>query len=455
MMSIGGGTTAVTVAKSDLSEQAFVGLAVAVGVASATVAAVDFVNPAHSVNPGERGAIEMAITLSAILTAGLLVATFRHDRRLSELLLLCALAAVSLVDFVYFAVPALAGGQGPEFNGVAALASNVVVSLAFAAAALAPGKAIPRRRRRLVGISIAAAAGVVMLALGLEQFQDTLAIRAFSAAVLLVSALAFLRRARHGETGCGLLAAASFLLAAARLQYLSMTGVAAGWVTPREGLRLAAYAILLASAYWQYSKARRAQAGAAISLERERIARDLHDGLAQDLACIAAQGQRLGIELEPEHPLMVAAQHALATSRGVIADLSASSAPDIEAALRLIAGELEHRYSLRVDVQIKPATAHAGDQDLGPSGREHVVRIAREAIVNAAVHGAARHVDVVLQREGRDLVLCVSDDGCGIEDAPRSGVGLRTMRDRAASLGGELSARRLAGSGTELKLVVR
>jgi len=454
-MSIGGDTTAVTVATRDLSEQGFTGLAVVVGVISAAVAAFNFVEPVHSINPGERGAIEMAITLSAILTAGLLVANFRHDRRLSQLLLLGALAAVSLVDFVYFAVPALAGGGGPEFNGVAALASNLIVSLAFAAAAFAPTKIVPHRGRRTAGISIAAAAGVVMLALVLEQIQGTLAIRAVSGAILLASALAFLRRARQGETGCGLLAAASFLLAAARLQYLSVTAVAADWVTPREGLRLAAYAILLASAYWQYAKARRVEASAAISLERERIARDLHDGLAQDLACIAAQGQRLGIELEPEHPLMVAARHALATSRGVIADLSASSAPDIETALRLIAGELEHRYSLQVDVQINAGAALAGDQDLGPSGREHVVRIAREAIVNAALHGAARHVDLVLQQEGRDLVLCISDDGCGIEDAPRSGLGLRTMRARAASLGGELSARRLAGRGTELKLVVR
>jgi signal transduction histidine kinase len=453
-MSIGGDTTAVTVAKRDSSERAFAGLAIAVGVASAAVAAFNFVEPVHSINPGERGAIETAITLSAILTAGLLVANFRHDRRLSQLLLLCALAAASLVDFVYFAVPALAGGGGPEFNGLAALASNLIVSVAFAAAAFAPSKIVPLRGRRVIGISIATAAGVLMLALVLEHLQGTLTIRALSGAILLVSAVAFLRRARHGETGCGLLAAASFLLAAARLQYLSVTAVSADWVTPREGLRLAAYAILLASAYWQYAKTRRAQASAAIRLERERIARDLHDGLAQDLACIAAQGQGLGIRLAPEHPLMIAARHALATSRGVIAELAASSAPDTEAALRLVAEELEYRYGLRVDVQINTPTPLAGDQDLGPSRREHVVRIAREAIVNAALHGAARHVDVVLQQDGKHLVLCISDDGCGIEDTPRSGLGLQTMRARAASLGGELSARRLAGSGTELKLVV-
>jgi signal transduction histidine kinase len=351
----------------------------------------------------------------------------------------------------------------------------LIVSLAFAAAAFGPSKTIRDPSRQLVGTAIAAGAGAVILAAVLEHVTGAhwdanlnevgiggatahpglLAIKMLSAAVLLVSACAFVRRSRHGEARCGLLAGASFLLAAGRLQFLLMPAVAVDWVTPREGVRLAAYGMLLASAYWQHAKIRRAQTSAALKLERERIARDLHDGLAQDLACIAAQGQRLGIDLGPDHPLMVAARNALATSRGVIADLAASSAPTTEAALRLIADELQHRYGLQVDVRIETGTALAGDTDLKPSEREHVVRIAREAIVNAALHGAARHVDVVLQQKGRDLLLRVSDDGCGIDDAPRSGLGLRTMRARAASLGGGLSTHRLAGGGTELRLVVR
>ena len=473
-MSVGGSASVARLAKTGPSLKAIVVFAVAVGVGSGTVIGLEFVRAVHTVNPGGRAAIETAITLSAVLTAGLLVANFRHDRRLSELLLLCAVAAASLVDFVYFAVPALVSGSGPESGGGGSLSSNLIVSLAFAAAAFGPSQTIPTRGRRPFGIAIAAGAGAVILAVAVEQVigsrwgaglqevglagaaahPGVLAIGTLSAAILLVSAWAFLRRGRHGETTCGLLAGASFLLAAARLQYLSMPAVAVDWLTPREGLRLAAYGMLLASAYWQYARIRRAQTSAAVSRERERIARDLHDGLAQDLACIAAQGQRLGIELEPEHPLMVAARNALATSRGVIADLSASSAPTTEAALRRIADELGHRYDLQVNVRIETGTAVADVADLGPSEREHVVRIAREAIVNAALHGAARHVDVVLQRNGGDLLLRISDDGCGIDDASRSGVGLRTMRARAASLGGGLTAYRRAGGGTDLTLVV-
>jgi len=427
---------------------AFVRLAVATGVVAGTVIGLELIKPVHAIDPGDRAAIETTITLSAIWTARLLVANFRQDRRLAELLLLCALAAVSLSDFVYCVLPVLVGGSGAQSGGTVGLACNLIVSLAFAAAAFTPDKIVLDRSARLVGAAIAAGAAALILA-------GALTVELVSAATLLASGLAFLRRGGQGESRCGLMAGASFLLAAARLQYLSAPAVAPNWVTPREGLRLAAYAMLLASAYWQYARMRRAQANAAMVLERERIARDLHDGLAQDLACIAAQGQRLGTELDPQHPILTAARHALAASRGVIADLSAASAANTEAALRLIADELEHRYDLRVEVRVETAIPLAGPADLDPAEREHVVRIAREAIVNAALHGGARHVELVLRQSGRDLLLRISDDGCGIADAPGSGLGLRTMRARAASLGGVLSASRRAGGGTELELVVR
>lgn len=472
-MKTGGSSSQNRRVRAGLGAQTFVGVAVAVGGVSAAVIGFGFVKPVHTVNPAARAAIETVITLSAMLTAGLFVTSLRHDRRVFELLLLCALVAVSLDDFVYRALPAMTRNSGPEFYGVGSLAGVLIVSLAVAAAAFAPHKELVNRRRRLAGSAIVGGGGAVTLAAVLGRLRSpshatlsqvgiaaagahpvTLGLVMTSASVLLASALAFVRRGRRGEARCGLLAGAALLLAASRLQYLSMPAVAVDWVTPRDGLRLGAYAMLLVSAYLRYARIRNARASAAISRERERIARDLHDGLAQDLACIAAQGQRLDAALAPGHPLMIAARNALATSRGVMADLSASSAPTTGDALRLVADEIEHLYGLQVDIRIETGRALAGDGDLDPADREHVVRIAREAMVNAARHGAARHVDVVLQQRGRDLLLLVSDDGRGIEDAPRSGHGSRTMRARAASLGGRLSAHRRAGGGTELKVVV-
>ncbi|MBV8997554.1 MAG: hypothetical protein JO304_00745 [Solirubrobacterales bacterium] len=275
-----------------------------------------------------------------------------------------------------------------------------------------------------------------------------------SAAILLAAAVASLAGFRRAGGPSLLISLACLLLAGVNLRFLVAPAVHTDWVTPRDGLRLAAYGLLLAGAYLRHAQLQRNAAQAAIAAERERIARDLHDGLAQDLACIAAQGQRLDCQLGPQHPLMVAARHALAASRGVIADLTASAAPTTEAALRMIADELEHRYDVQVNVRVESDTALGPADELESARREDLLRIAREAIVNAALHGAAQHVDVVLLRRKGTLLMRVSDDGRGISDAEQSGFGLRSMRARAASLGGQLLAHPRAGGGTDLELLV-
>jgi signal transduction histidine kinase len=149
-----------------------------------------------------------------------------------------------------------------------------------------------------------------------------------------------------------------------------------------------------------------------------------------------------------EHPVAIAARRALALSRGAIAELSAADAPTAEQALRDVAGELSTRYEMRIDV-------NTADVAISRTEREDVVRIAREAIVNAARHGGARKVLVSLLPEADRLVLRVSDDGRGIGPAPpRPGFGFLSMRERAAVLGGSLTARQRAEGGTELELVV-
>jgi signal transduction histidine kinase len=177
----------------------------------------------------------------------------------------------------------------------------------------------------------------------------------------------------------------------------------------------AAIALLLVSAYLRYVKLRRRQTYVEICAERERLACDLHDGLAQDLACIAAQGQRLDCQLDPDHPLMVASRHALARVRGLIADLTASTAPTTEAALCLVADQLGHRFGLQVDVRIEGDSTSGLDDRRGLAERDELIRSAREAIVNAALRGGVRHVDLVLSRAGA-LLVRVSDDSPGIAD---------------------------------------
>jgi signal transduction histidine kinase len=446
--------------------------AIAIAFLAAIAAAAGVFDASHVANPGVRAALETTISLSAFLSAGLLVAHYGQTRRLPDLLLLGALLSLLAVDFVCRSAPALTGDMGAEPWGAPALVGELLATMVLVAAALAPGKAVRSLDRRTLALAVvgllatgifgdlvadidgshrtgASAAG---LGGAVHPVGATLSIA--TAILLMVAGVAFLDSRRNARLEDQLLAGAALLLAGSALQYLSQPLVATDWVTPREGLRVAAYLLVVASAFTRYMRGRDNQTRAAISSERERIARDLHDGLAQDLACIATQSQRLDARLGPDHPLLVATRHALAASRGAITDLWASTAKTTEAALRLVADELTHRYGLEVQLRIDPPNALSGDRDLDSADRDHVIRIAREAMVNAAVHGMARHVDVVLQRRGNDLLLRVTDDGRGITDSRQLGFGLRTMHARAAALGGRLSAHRRADGGTELELQI-
>lgn len=397
---------------------------IAVALFSALVVGLELLRPVSAVDPGVRAGLETAITLSGLLSAYLLLVVFEHRRRLCDLLLLVALVTLSIVDFAFVALPALTGVDTVTRGAGARLTCEVVVSIAFAAAAFAPSRTVVGPGRRpvvfagLAAIGTVAGAGLVALIAGSHWapsslntsimagaagYPVSLAVHVLSSGVLFVSGIAFV--------------AVAFRLDAE--------------------LRLEAKL-------------------AAARAERQRIARDLHDGLAQDLAIIAAHGPQLACDLGPEHPLVIAARRILAASRGATIDLSASEAPTTGAALRQVADELEARFAVRVNVRIKPDTGQRGEYELDPAEREEVVRIAREAIVNAVLHGGAHRIDVELDTRGPDL-LRVSDNGCGIGATPtrsRYGFGLPTMRARAESIGGRLVARRKADGGTELEVRV-
>jgi signal transduction histidine kinase len=218
-------------------------------------------------------------------------------------------------------------------------------------------------------------------------------------------------------------------------------------------LRILAFALFFAAALRQEAAIRRAIGNAAAAAERRRIARDLHDGLAQDLAFIAAHSERLAREFGADHPLAIAATRALAASRGQIVDLEAAHASSTEAALREVAGELAARFGVNVTVTVDGGV----DTERSEDERTELVRIAREAIANAVRHGGARNVTVRLGSRRSDLLLRVSDDGCGFgrsaQETAGTGLGMRTMRDRARRLGAQVRAGRGERGGARIDVV--
>jgi signal transduction histidine kinase len=420
--------------------------------------------------PMLRAIIETALTLCALAAACMFGLSFSHGRQLRNLLLAGALLQLAVIDFVSYVIPASIDLASPG-----ALIASYVLGTLFGATALLVGAWIGPDRKvgpggRPLLLTIVAsltAAGIAELgglALrsrlvsgggvtghGFEAATDHpigLGLAVVAAVLVLIAAV----RTAGADRGKAdrvtlLLAAGMICFVGARLNYLVLSTPGVGWVTAREGLRVLAFGLFFAAALRQEAAIRRTIAKSAAAAERHRIARDLHDGLAQDLAFIAAHGDRIAKEAGEDHPLAIAARRALAVSRGAIADLSAAEAPTATAALRQVADELEVRFGVRVAVD-------GGEVELRRDAREDVVRIVREAIVNAA-RAQARYIAVSLTRQGDGFVLRVLDDGMGIgnELNARPGFGVRAMRERAASLGGGLIARPAQDGGTELEVV--
>lgn len=441
--------------------------------ATATVG-LNVAHPIAANSPTLGAAVQTGLSLSVLAVAWALRAQFVTERRARDLVLLMALLMLGLIDLGSSALPAALGIQSGAPFQAAPMLGHLFVALAFAVAA-----SIPRERRvprdgllmtRTLLLSATAVAGAELggLALGGSLAVPTaggarglaaaaahpiaLTFSVGTAGVLLVAAIGFAREGRGQPWGADSLIAGALILASgARLCYLAVPALTPGLIAPRDGLRQVALVLMFLAVRRRNAEIKHGLAHENAMIERQRLARDLHDGLAQDLAFIAAHGERLAHSAGSEHPIVVAARRALATSRGAIQDLSASHEPTTSAALLAVTDELAQRFDLTVHVHADPNVA------LTPAARENVVRIVREAVVNAAKHGSASEVTVSLLRlvDGRsELKVC--DNGSGIAgDGPRaSGYGLNHMRERVLTLGGRLRLGRARAGGTLVEVVL-
>jgi signal transduction histidine kinase len=118
-----------------------------------------------------------------------------------------------------------------------------------------------------------------------------------------------------------------------------------------------------------------------------------------------------------------------------------------------VASEFSSRHGVNVSVVVDGAVS----SERSEHERSELVRIAREAIANAVRHGGAHNVTVRLGSRRDDLLLRVSDDGCGFggagKDTAGTGLGMRTMRARARSVGGQLVARGGESGGAEIEVI--
>ncbi|RKS79148.1 histidine kinase/DNA gyrase B/HSP90-like ATPase [Actinomadura pelletieri DSM 43383] len=196
--------------------------------------------------------------------------------------------------------------------------------------------------------------------------------------------------------------------------------------------------------------------------ERNRMARELHDAVAQKLFSLRLTARtasalaerdpaRTVRELEQVERL---AAEALAELRAVIFELRPADLVDgLVASLRKHVEVLDRAHETSVRIAADEAVVL-------PEEHEAVAfRITQEALYNALRHADARTVEVRLGTRDGQAVLEVADDGSGFDASggtaePQNGLGLASMRDRAYSIGGELTIDAAPGKGTTVRLEV-
>jgi signal transduction histidine kinase len=199
----------------------------------------------------------------------------------------------------------------------------------------------------------------------------------------------------------------------------------------------------------------------ALAQERGRLARELHDAMSQSLFSLQLAADTAARELARD-PAAAAAP--LATVRALAARLSTElrSAVDGLRPADLerdgLAATLAAQLALAGRAHDVPVEVHADElPELDPDVEHQVLRIAQEAVSNALRHARAARVDVAAGA-GPDggLVLTVTDDGQGFDPEARSvrsrRLGLTSMHERAASLGGVLDVTSAPGRGTTVAL---
>jgi signal transduction histidine kinase len=257
--------------------------------------------------------------------------------------------------------------------------------------------------------------------------------------LFIAAALGFIQRGeRDNDELMRWFAAGAALSAFARFNYFLFPSLYSDWVFTGDFLRLGFCLLLLAGAAREIGSYWRRLASMAILEERRRIARELHDGVAQELAYIVA---------ESSGSLAAAAERALDESRRAIAALTRPVDEPLEVALVQAAEEVAGRVGVQLRIDVGRGA------QVSPDEREALIRIVREAITNAGRHGGAENVSVELSN-GNGTLLRIADDGSGFDTRHTrvGGFGLVSMRERTEALGGRFKLSSDAGEGTRIEV---
>lgn len=424
-----------------------------------------------------RLSLETSGSLIVLVAAFLVYGRILRRAYLDELLLVSALAVLGLSNLLFMTVPTMADWAPDDLTLWAAPIGRSLGALLFTLAAFVPHRKLRRSGQMLSLMAGGVVTTIALAAILVHTFSKRLppiiahiapksfqqpslhshpALFAFELLVALLYGLAawgFLRRSkRFNDEFFEWLAIAAILAVASHLNYSLFPSLYSPSVLYTGDIfRFAFYVALLVGCLreiWSYWKL---LSETAVAEDRRRIARDLHDGLAQELAYISRNLELLVSEANTDTVarLRQAAERARIESRRAINALAVANDQAVEVALAEAAAEIAERFRIEIDLDLVPGIT------LSATRAEALIRIACEAITNAARHSGAKGVKIRLERSGSVAMLRISDNGCGFDASLQDrGFGLISMRERAHAVGGDLRIRSAHGRGSEVEVAI-
>ncbi len=418
--------------------------------------------------PRLRLVLQTTMALAGLLVALLAGVRFSVEGRRLDLLLSSGFLTASVSALAFSIVPTLGGHPVRPAEAWTAIFGAILGQALIAAAPFARGRSKSRERALgnvfistgivlLVGWSLARSISHSLPHLSGNNsralpFQLTAAL-AVTALCNLLALVGFGERfRRHGEDMDRWLALGSTLFLFASLNFVFTPLLASSFVSQGDFLRMLAFGVLLVGA-WR--AIRFAEFGRAVAEERARVAREIHDGLAQYLFAISTHTSMLESGADPQVLLPKLKNAATAAQQearfAILALSSASGTAPFDAALRRYVEFLTADGQLEVDLDIDNSIRLAPDEQI------EIFRIVQEGLGNVRKHANARRAEVVIgQRPFGERFVTIRDYGAGFDgDEAPAGQGLKNMRERARSIEGGFSLVSTPGVGTALEVVLR
>jgi signal transduction histidine kinase len=416
-------------------------------------------------SPAADAVAIVALGIAELAVALLAAQRFRRTASRADFGIAVGIGVMAVVDVVLPLGRATLAQEGVSAGTAAAF--HVAGACVLAVAAIAPSGPLVRRPRRRLGVASVAVVALGMFALqrtglipGLRPAPgggalgvDLLRVVAFALLTVAAAGLAG-RRDRRADPLLRWLSAALALAALTQIERVAIAAPSAQAFTWVHVLQLAAAAAMLVACAEEVRAYHRGIAEVAVTDERRRMARELHDGLAQEVAYVASQTKHLAAHSEDERLQLIAAaaERALDDSRYVVGALRRASGQPLSASIALQAQEFARRWGLTVELALQP------EVDVAPEKEEAILRIVGEALSNAARHAHAHTVNIRLGDVDGSVRVAVSDDGDGFDaDAKpfaERGFGLRSMRERAQLVGGDVHLESHPGAGTRVDIAI-